>query len=525
MFDLAGLVVATESAEPVSTGGVGLGALVLTLAVALLLAWMGYLYVNTRRRRAAAAEPAPPNLSPHVSDEELENTKLSNVLRAALFGSILMAVVMPWYAIGEPDRQAEAAETILEEDIEAGAHWYGVDGFQCVNCHGPDGGGGAAPYTEARSGVSTSWKVPSLNDVLYRYTEDEVRHWIVYGRAGTPMPANGLDGGGAMTVQEVDQVIEYLKSIQITQAEAFAKAEPATSLAIAAIEGGATATANLIAAQEAEIALVRDASRQLAIVGGFPDEVKDLFQAPGTCTDESAALVLTTCDDPAADADRDGLADAIEGQLTRIARESLETIVGASAADQAVYGFSFEPLNAFTNNDPATMAPLPDLDAAELLLSSLETEVLLLDVTADREDAFLEDLEAGLEFLIAAAETELWKIDYARAADEMGVSLDEAMEAAGLFTAFCSRCHTGGYSAGAPFEQGAGTGAWGPSLIGGRAVVQFPSLDDHVDFIIDGSTDSLRYGVNGLGSGRMPAFGLVLSEDQIRLIAMFERTL
>ena len=43
---------------------------------------------------------------------------------------------------------------------------------------------------------------------------------IVYGRQGTPMPANGLEGGGAMTMQEVDQVISYLQSIQITQEDA-----------------------------------------------------------------------------------------------------------------------------------------------------------------------------------------------------------------------------------------------------------------------------------------------------------------
>lgn len=524
MFD-ASLILATESSEPVSTGGVGLGALVLTLAVALLLTWMGYLFVNTRRKRAAAAEAAPPNQSPHLSDDELENEKLTRVLRAALFGAILLAIAMPWYAINEPDRQAAAADSIEHEDVEAGEHFFGVDGFQCSNCHGPDAGGGAAPFTEARSGVSTVWKVPALNDIFFRYSEDEVRHWIVYGRAGTPMPANGLDGGGAMTVQEVDQVIEYLKSIQVSQQEAFAKVDSATSQAINGIASGADTTAELIEKQEAEIALVKDAKRQVAIVGTFPDDVKDLLQADGTCTEESAAVVGALCDNPASDADRDGLADAVEGQLTRIARESAETIVGASPSAQNVYAFTFEPLNAFTNEDPATMAPLADLDAADLLLETLETEVLLLSVTAEREDAFLLDLDAGLDFLIAAAETEFWDIDFAAKADEMGVSVDEAMQAAGLFNAYCARCHTGGYSAGQSFEQGAGSGAWGPSLLSGRAVIQFPELEDHIDFIIKGSEDSQRFGVNGLGSGRMPAFGQILSAEQIRLIAMFERTL
>jgi len=502
-----------------------MGAVVLTFAVVLLLGWMAYLFVHTRRTRAAANEAAAPNLSQPLSDDELENQKLTRVLRAAMFAAILLAITMPFYALNEPGRQAEAAEKVAQADIEAGAKYYGINGFQCVNCHGPSAGGGAAPFTEARSGVSTTWKVPSLNDIFFRYSEDEIRHWIVYGRAGTPMPANGLDGGGAMTVQEVDQVIAYLKSIQISQQEAFAQVDSATSLALAAIEGGASATQDLIAAQEAQIALIKDAGRQLSIVGKFPDAIKDLFQADGTCTVASAALVNATCANPAPDADRDGLADAVEQPLTEMANATRQAVVGASAASQAIYSFTFDPTNAFTNEDPAAKVPLADLVAAKEFLNAVETEVLLLNVTADREESFLADLQRGLDFLNAAAQSQLWNVDFDAKAVEMDVTVDEAKQAAGLFNAYCARCHTGGYSAGSSFEQGAGSGAWGPSLIGGKAVLQFPDLNDHIEFIINGSQDASMYGINGLGSGRMPAFGEILSRAQIELIAKYERTL
>ncbi|KAA3640034.1 MAG: hypothetical protein DWP92_03710, partial [Armatimonadetes bacterium] len=163
--------------------------------------------------------------------------------------------------------------------------------------------------------------------------------------------------------------------------------------------------------------------------------------------------------------------------------------------------------------------------AARELLNAVETEVLLLGVTAEREDVFLADLVSGLDFLNAAAGTQLWNVDYDAKAAEMEVTVEEAMQAAGLFNAYCARCHTGGYSAGSAFEQGAGSGAWGPSLLDNRAVIQFPDIQDHIDFIIDGSEDSKKYGINGLGSGRMPAFGEILSLTQIELIAMYERTL
>ncbi len=50
------------------------------------------------------------------------------------------------------------------------------------------------------------------------------------------MPANGLDGGGAMTVQEIDQVIAYLHSIQLDQADAVAKVDDIVQNALTRID-------------------------------------------------------------------------------------------------------------------------------------------------------------------------------------------------------------------------------------------------------------------------------------------------
>jgi hypothetical protein len=69
----------------------------------------------------------------------------------------------------------------------------------------------------------------------------------------------------------------------------------------------------------------------------------------------------------------------------------------------------------------------------------------------------------------------------------------------------CARCHTKGYSYGDP--QITGRGAFGPNLTGGSAVRQFPQKSDMVAFINDGSEFGKRYGEQGQGSGRMPAFG------------------
>jgi mono/diheme cytochrome c family protein len=62
-------------------------------------------------------------------------------------------------------------------------------------------------------------------------------------------------------------------------------------------------------------------------------------------------------------------------------------------------------------------------------------------------------------------------------------------------------------------------------------VVQFgdPPEDDAetdllVDFLINGSVAQRPYGLNGFGSGRMPAFGALLSEADIELLATYLRS-
>jgi mono/diheme cytochrome c family protein len=538
------MIVATAAETEVvdSARGLGIGAIALLSAVALILIWMAYLFVNSRRSRSASQEAAPSNLSPHVSDDELENTKLTKVLRASLFGAAVLAIALPWYAFNEPTRQAEAADAVVEADVEAGAHWFGLGGFQCQNCHGPDAGGGAAPYVEERSGVAVSWSAPSLNDVLYRYSPEEVQYWIVYGRANTPMPANGLLGGGAMSVQEVDQTIAWLESIQLSQADAFAKSGPTAEAALSRIAGGELATQNLINRQKADIADIEAAQGKVDVVGTYPEDVRDLFQAPGTCTDGSAAYVGATCSDPGTDTDRDGLSDDTEKALTAMAKSAMETITVTvvtkptvpegqpplpdeyTTGPNSLFDYRFDPFIAFTNTD-AEGVPIQDFTAAEEFLGHLSNEVLLLNVSAERKDAFLANLVPGLEFLENALVTRPWDVDFDAVADEMNVSVDDAKLAVGLFNGYCARCHTGGYSAGPSFEQGPGSGAWGPSLEDGRSLVQFPHIEDQIAFIISGSENAVGYGVNGIGTGRMPAFGNVLSEDQITLIVTYERSL
>ncbi len=79
--------------------------------------------------------------------------------------------------------------------------------------------GGTAPYTVTdpvtQQVRAVNWFAPALNTVFYRFDESEVTYILTYGRPGSPMSAWGLDGGGPMNAQQIQTLIEYLKSIQI----------------------------------------------------------------------------------------------------------------------------------------------------------------------------------------------------------------------------------------------------------------------------------------------------------------------
>lgn len=87
----------------------------------------------------------------------------------------------------------------------------------------------------------------------------------------------------------------------------------------------------------------------------------------------------------------------------------------------------------------------------------------------------------------------------------------------------CARCHTKGWSYGDP--QATGGGAFGPNLTGGSSTRQFPSQADMISFIKNGSELGKRYGEQGQGSGRMPAFGQLYTDEQIKLIVQYVRGL
>lgn len=497
----------------------GIGAATLAIVAVAVIAWLAFLVRNTRIRHRR--DLPPPNLSPYLTDDDLETKRLDRVLLAALVAVAVIAIVMPFYYLNETARQESAAHEFDDIAIERGHEWF-VE-YQCGNCHGANGGGGGARYVEARSRLETTWAAPAVNDVLYRYTEEEVRYWLVYGRPGTPMPAWGAEGGGPLNTQQIDELIAYLDSIQIPQSEVLAAVDGRVDLELSRLAGADAQVAAVVADQQAAIAALEAIPGQYDAIRDLPRRLESLLTDPATCTDESAALLATSCSGTASDQDRDGLSDATEINLGSLVAQ---VVAGAPPSDArtAIEKLAFDPTTGFSTSEGAT--PIADLEGARLLITDLGTIERDLRLAAQNLEVLVATAQAGLDSVLASQEARRYAVDIpALAVEAFDGNVTRAQRAVGLFNAYCARCHTAGFSAGIAFTQEPGSGAMGPSLREGRSVVQFPSIDDHYDFVVKGSTNGVRYGVNGVGRGWMPGFGAMLSSDDIMLIVEYERAL
>jgi mono/diheme cytochrome c family protein len=208
------------------------------IAVLTGIGFVAYLLINLRQGRpeVGAEIELAANRKPYYDDEQLEGPRLNRALFSGLVLIAVTAVGLPMYWLNEPGRQDGARESFDDTFVKRGARLFAPTaegGYDCAGCHGAEGVGGQKEFTLTDSDgdfvATVTWRAPALNTVLLRYSEEEVRQILVYGRPGTPMPAWGTEGGGPLTTQQIDELIAYLDSIQISSDDA--KAEIAEALA------------------------------------------------------------------------------------------------------------------------------------------------------------------------------------------------------------------------------------------------------------------------------------------------------
>lgn len=224
------------------TSEVILIALVVLAPAALL--WGLFLARSGRAPGRGVRIGIPRALRPGRPDEVLEGPRIETLMIGGVLTTIALAVFIPFYWLPEADRQAHFEERFSEEGVERGKLIYSVPpeleedadpsafkeeekaialGQGCANCHGsPEAsdpeliaaGGLANPaYTDPQTGKVVGYRAPPLNNVFQRWDEEIVRFTIERGRPGTPMPAWGVEYGGSMTDQMIDDVIAWLRTL------------------------------------------------------------------------------------------------------------------------------------------------------------------------------------------------------------------------------------------------------------------------------------------------------------------------
>jgi mono/diheme cytochrome c family protein len=217
------------------------------IAMVTLIGFVWYAAANIRagRNEVASEIELAPNRKPYYDDEGLEGPRLTRALSTGLVLLAVVAVTLPMYWLNEPSRQEGAIVNFDQTFVNRGAKLFAPTaqgGFNCAGCHGAGGVGGVAPPftladTDAKFVATVTWQAPALNTVLLRFSEAEVRDILTYGRPGTPMPAWGAEGGGPLTAQQLDELIAYLGSIQLTTDEAQTQVEAALRKQLGLAEG------------------------------------------------------------------------------------------------------------------------------------------------------------------------------------------------------------------------------------------------------------------------------------------------
>jgi mono/diheme cytochrome c family protein len=169
--------------------------------------------------------------------------------------------------------------------------------------------------------------------------------------------------------------------------------------------------------------------------------------------------------------------------------------------------------------------PTQQLTTAQDALTTAQKNLVALQKNPKSSDV---DIQAAQTAVTDAQSALSWAEDWS--ARRKNVSQGQL-----LFEVNCARCHTLGWSV---FDPSVGMkpenvigqpggGAYGPDL--SQELERFSDntngtgLAQQILFVTSGSDSQAPYGNNGVGTGRMPGFGELLTKEQIAEIVTYER--
>jgi hypothetical protein len=185
----------------------------LASGIVLVVAWIGA-QASLRRPRRRAELDIPAGMKPGPSDPDLETPILVKlyVWSTILVVAIALSTAAVFYT--DPETNKNDTALLLEQSVLRGhlTTLPGTEenqlGFNCVRCHGPGLHGGQNLYN------NNLVAVPDLRIACNHLTIDQIVQTIAQGRPGTDMPSWSVQFAGAMDDQQIEDVLNYILSIQ-----------------------------------------------------------------------------------------------------------------------------------------------------------------------------------------------------------------------------------------------------------------------------------------------------------------------
>lgn len=205
----------------VSTGGailIGIGS-----GIVVLLAGAATLVALRRPRRPRGADlDIPAGMQPGPADPELEKPLLEKAYAWGALLVIFMAIWIPVVWLTEADTNAADLEEFAEISVERGrlttleGNEENQLGFNCERCHGEGLTGGQNLFNGSIVPVPELLTVCGGADFGHPLitSVDDVIEVIAQGRPGTDMPSWSVRFAGAMHDQQIEDVVNYILSIQ-----------------------------------------------------------------------------------------------------------------------------------------------------------------------------------------------------------------------------------------------------------------------------------------------------------------------
>jgi mono/diheme cytochrome c family protein len=195
------------------------------IGIAFVLAAAFIAYQSKGHVRPRGAPDIPPAMQPAPSDADLEKSRLEKLQGWGVGFVVLFALLLPLVWLKEPGNNKAQEDALLEQSIERGRQsvlLFSEEnqlGVGCVRCHGdnPLLGGGLNLYNGVRVNVpplNTICAGPNVPIHSAIHNIDDVRQTIMRGRPGTDMPSWSVRFQGALDDQQIQDILNYIVSIQ-----------------------------------------------------------------------------------------------------------------------------------------------------------------------------------------------------------------------------------------------------------------------------------------------------------------------